>query len=274
VIFLKTNINDFLKDPKAATGVTLPQKNKRSFNADCFGIKHDQGYTIFIEELDYSATGRGVIKAFTLDDAGNILEEFYPEGFPGVHLSYPTITKINNQYYIIPESGENGNIELFEAVDFPRKWKRAAILMEGAHYVDPTLLQRDGKFWLFYTKHGNDFDADLHLHIAYADRLEGPYTEHIGNPVKISARSARPAGNFFFNENGKLIRPAQNFSRTYGGSIVLNEVKVLTEDKYEEVEIKEITSPDPIYKDGMHNISVLSNDAILIDVKRHRFKLF
>ena len=274
VIFLKTNINDFLKDTKVTGGITLPLKNKKSFNADCFGIKHEDGYVIFIEELDYSTNGLGVIKGFSLDGSGNILGEFYPEGFPDVHLSYPAITKINNKYYIIPESGENGNVELFEATDFPRKWKRAAVLMEGAHYVDPTLLERDGKFWLFYTKHGEGYDADLHLHIAYADRLEGPYKQHIGNPVKISARSARPAGNFFFSESGKLIRPAQNFSRTYGGSIVLNEVKVLTEDKYEEVEIKEINSPHPHYRDGMHNISILSDDAILIDVKRHRFKYF
>lgn len=274
VIFLKTNINDFLKDPKANPGVVLPLKNKKSFNADCFGIKHEHGYAVFIEELDYSTNGRGVIKGFMLDDAGNILEEFYPEGFPDVHLSYPIINKINDKYYIIPESGANGNVELFEAINFPKKWTRTSILMKGAEYADTTLLEHDGKFWLFYTKHGNGFDADLHLHIAYADHLEGPYTEHIGNPVKISARSARPAGNIFLDEQGRLIRPAQNFTKTYGGSIVLNEVKVLTKNKYEEVELKEIKSPDPIYKEGMHNISILGNDAILIDVKRHRFKYF
>jgi hypothetical protein len=274
VVFLKTNINDFLKEPKSATGKAFPLKNKRSFNADCFGIRHGEGYVVFIEELDYSTNGRGVIKGYSLDNDGNILDEFYPEGFPDVHLSYPTISKIDDVYYIIPESGENGNIELYEAVEFPRKWRRTAILKDGAHYVDPTLLQKDGKFWLFYTRHGEGYDADLHLHIAYSDKLQGPYTEHVGNPVKISARSARPAGGFFTDDKGRLIRPAPNSTRTYGGSIVLNEVKVLTENKYEEVEIQEVMSPDKVYKDGIHTISVLSEEAILIDVKRHRFKFF
>jgi hypothetical protein len=272
VIFLKTNINEFIKNPTTENGVVLPLKNKKSFNADCFGVKDEDRYYVFIEELDYSASGRGVIKGFILDEAGNILEEFYPEGFPDVHLSYPTIQKINGKYYIIPESGENGKIELYEAVDFPKQWKSAAVLMEGAMYSDATLLERDGKFWLFYTEHGDDFDGDLHLHIAYADRLEGPYTEHTGNPVKISARAARPAGNFFSDDKGRLIRPAQNFTKTYGGSIVLNEVKVLTENRYEEVELTEIKSPHPVYKDGMHTISAVGDDAILVDVKVHRFK--
>ena len=274
IIFLNTDINDFLKDPKATTGKLLPLKNKKTFNADCFGIKHEQGYVIFIEELDHSTTGNGVIKGLMLDGTGNILEEFYPEGFPEVHLSYPTINKIDGRYYIIPEAAATGNIELFEATDFPKKWKRAAVLMEGAKYTDPTLLQHNSKFWLFYTIHGSNFDGDLHLHIAYAESLTGPYTTHSGNPVKISARSARPAGTFFLNREGKLIRPAQNFSKTYGGSIVLNEVLTLTEHKYEESEIEEIKSPHPVYKDGMHNIAVLSNEAMLIDVKYHRFKYF
>lgn len=272
VIFLKTNINDFVKNPTAKNGVVLPLKNKRSFNADCFGVKDGDRYAVFIEELDYSVNARGVIKGFILDNAGKILEEFYPEGFPDVHLSYPGIYNIDGKYYIIPESGENGKIELYEAIDFPKKWKSAAVLMDGAMYSDATLLQRDGKFWLFYTVHGNGYDGDLHLHIAYSNRLEGPYTEHVGNPVKISARSARPAGNFFTDDKGRFIRPAQNFTKTYGGSIVLNEVKVLTENKYEEVELNEIKSPHPVYKDGMHTISAVGDDAMLIDVKAHRFK--
>jgi hypothetical protein len=56
---------------------------------------------------------------------------------------------------------------------------------------------------------------------------------HPSNPIVSDVRRARPAGRIFLRD-GKLIRPAQDSSRRYGGAIVLNEIEVLTETDYRE----------------------------------------
>ena len=71
-------------------------------------------------------------------------------------------------------------------------------------------------------------DANLHLHIAFSDKLMVPFAFHSENPVKISAHSARPAGTSFLNESGELIYPPQNFRRAHAGSVVFKRIITLT----------------------------------------------
>ena len=273
VALVKANVNEFLQQPSAFQKIFLKHKNKSTFNADCFGLKVDAKTHIFFEELDYSDQGVGELQVTTVDQDGKEGGRIKPEGISnGSHLSYPYLFTEGSAVYLVPESGARKKIILYKAIRFPGQWKEEAILLNGEKYSDATLLKHEGKYWLFFTVHNELFDADLHLHLAFSDQITGPYTLHAQNPVKISARSARPAGNVFRDDKGRLIRPAQNFCKSYGGSIVFNEIKNLTEALYEEVEINELHPFDPFYKDGVHTISVVSNDELLIDMKRHRLK--
>ena len=62
------------------------------------------------------------------------------------------------------------------------------------------------------------------------------------NPVVSDVRRARPAGAPFRRE-GKLIRPGQDCSRTYGGAMSLNLVETLSVSDYREREVQRI-EPD------------------------------
>ena len=72
--------------------------------------------------------------------------------------------------------------------------------------------------------------------------------------------------------NGKLLRPAQDSSRTYGGAIVINEITELTETTFAEREYKRI-DPDGKWKynSGLHTLSPMGTDRTLIDAKSFRF---
>jgi hypothetical protein len=92
------------------------------------------------------------------------------------------------------------------------------------------------------------------------------------SPVVDDLGSARPAGPIFAHE-GRLFRPAQDCTRTYGGAVVINRIEALTPDLYREVPIVRL-DPDPAgpCPDGLHTLAV--NEAgILVDGKRERRSL-
>ncbi len=273
VALIHGNIGALAHHSKELPRHFLNHKNRNSFNADCFGIATDTGVAVLFEELDYSGSGRGKIAASLFDNDGKEVTRAYPDGLNlQGHASYPFIF-IDGDTYLIPETGNDNRIALYRAQKFPMQWKWERDLLTGQHYSDATLLKYDNYYWMFYTIHSREFDGDLHLHVAYSKNLREEFREHPSNPVKISARSARPAGTPFFDQQGDLIRPAQNFCKTYGGSIVLNKITKLSTTEFREEEIGEIKPFDPYYKHGVHTVARVSEHFTLVDMKRHVFKL-
>jgi len=73
-----------------------------------------------------------------------------------------------------------------------------------------------------------------------ADRLEGPWRAHPGNPIlRHSPRSARPAGRMITYE-GMLIRFAQDCEVTYGKMVRAFAVEELTLEHYVERRIGDL----------------------------------
>ena len=97
--------------------------------------------------------------------------------------------------------------------------------------------------------------------------MDGEWQPHKNNPVRIFPKSTRPAGGII-NINGKLIRPAQNCTKTYGGGIFFYEILKLTKSDYKEKYIGEIL-PNQLseYPDGLHHI-IAHNNITIIDGKR------
>ena len=274
VALIRMSIHDFLRQPADAPKTFLKLKNRSTFNADCFGRKQGNHTAVLFEELDYSKEAKGALVVALVDHEGTEIKRIKPSGIADTtHLSYPYLFEEDGDVYLVPESGAQKKVILYKAEQFPARWKEESVLLNGAYYFDASLLKYENKYWLFFTLHDQMFDANLHLHLAYSDTIGGPYTLHLQNPVKVSARSARPAGTMFKDQNGRLIRPAQNFCKTYGGSIVLNEVIKLNEKEYEEREAGELVPFDKYYKDGLHTLSVINDQEILVDMKRHRFRL-
>ncbi len=64
-----------------------------------------------------------------------------------------------------------------------------------------------------------------------------------------------------------LYRPAQNNSRTYGGSITIFRIINLSESEFEEIVVRTIEPFDKKYKEGLHTISFCEN-FMVIDGKK------
>ena len=135
----------------------------------------------------------------------------------------------------------------------------------------PTILFYQDRWWLFSTD-SNNKGADLRLNIYFANNPLDNWLPHSLNPVKTDISSARPAGTpFLYNE--KLIRPSQNSSKSYGGSIIINEIVKLTTTEFLEIKLKQLNPNifEGSYPDGIHTISSFGN-CTLIDGKRIEYK--
>ena len=50
---------------------------------------------------------------------------------------------------MIPETSANRTVEIYRATSFPDRWTLEDTLLEGVSASDATLVERDGRLWLF-----------------------------------------------------------------------------------------------------------------------------
>src|SRR4029077_4798001 len=165
--------------------------DRRRFYADPFPIECDGRLFVFVEDFAH-ALGYGVISAVEFGGTG-------PVGVPrpvldiGSHLSYPFIFEHRGAVWMVPESVATGTVDLYRAEMFPDRWVKEATLLAGIEASDATLLQHDGRWWMFATVRAGGAFSDA-LHIWSAPDLLGPWRAHRGNPVLVDIATARPGG--------------------------------------------------------------------------------
>jgi hypothetical protein len=257
-------ISDFLEPHNRPKIMWLPTPSKGKYLADPFGLIRDNRIFILCEEFDYS-TGKGRIVCFEEGENHAFIASRVAIELP-VHVSYPYLLQWNGETYCIPETGQAREVSLYRAQEFPLKWEKAATLIGNFPGLDASVFEFDGRWWLTCT---NLEDGEWEkLFVWYADDLTGPWRPHSANPVKISRRSSRPAGTPFMHE-GTLYRPAQDCSNSYGQNVVINRIRRLTTDEFEEEEVTCIKPFQAPYLEGLHTLS--STDGLtLIDGRRSR----
>jgi hypothetical protein len=67
----------------------------------------------------------------------------------------------------------------------------------------------------------------------------GPFESHPFNPIRMGLEGSR-MGGAILRSGGRLLRPAQNCSRSYGGSLQFYEIEKLTTAEYRERKVREI----------------------------------
>ncbi len=199
--------------------------------ADPFLWKKGGKVFVFYEE-QFLDTSRGRISCVEMDGVHplahfTVLERPY-------HLSYPFLFEYNSQLYMLPESKENRQIELYRCRRFPDDWVFERVLMPDVEAVDSTLVKFNGKWWLFTTLSSKDGSNRKEISLFFADSpLSAAWHAHPKNPIVQDVRNARSAGRIFMR-NGDLIRPAQDCSIRYGYATNFNRILMLTEENYEE----------------------------------------
>jgi hypothetical protein len=259
------NLSDFSKFTKLSSP-------KGTFWADPFVVKENDSYYIFVEEYIYKKH-KAHISVLKLDNKGTLLssDKIIERQY---HMSYPFVFRLDNVFYMIPETGKNKTIELYKSTDFPYKWEFERNLMENISAVDTTLFFFNKKWWLFTSvdQTGNISGNSTELFLFFTDNIfSGKWETHPDNPIVSDVRSARPAGKLFIRD-GIIYRPSQDCSGRYGKAFNINRVTKLTETEYNETVHTKI---EPVWDKklaGTHTFN-FDEDFTVIDVYSFRNRL-
>lgn len=237
-----------------------------TFLADPFGLWRDGALHIFAEAYDYR-TRHGAIDLLRLDDAGGVTGRSTVLREPW-HLSYPFVFEADGETWMAPEAHRSGRFTLYRAAAFPDRWEPVAAFDLDTPAIDPTIFRHGGLWWMAYSPSGPQSHKQGRLHLAFAERLTGPWRTHPGNPVRIDRSSSRPGGTPFLR-GGALILPMQDCRRTYGGALRMLRLEALTPDRFEAEAEAPLAAPASAapYTDGIHTLSA-AGGVTLIDVKR------
>jgi len=272
ILLYKTGAaNDFSRNSYRDFTELKPLKDR--FWADPFVISRDGKFFVFVEEFIYSKN-KGHISVLELDDEGHLLRSDKIIEKP-YHMSYPFIFEMDNVFYMIPETGGNRSIDLYRCTEFPGKWEFLKSIMKNINAVDTTLFNHSGKWWLFTVidKIDSELAVSPELYLFYSDDfLSDTWTSHPMNPVITDVRTARPAGKIFI-QDGKICRPSQDCSGSYGNSFDINQIVILTETDYME---KNIIKVRPDWNKSLKGAHTYNSDSgfTIIDAYSNRRRFF
>lgn len=241
----------------------LPEPGHFRFNADPFGLWYAGRFTVLVEAYDYRGK-RGEIHYYTYDPDWRLADSGIALRRP-FHLSYPALVRDGDAIHMLPEAHRSGNLTLYRAVRFPDRWQAAAVFDLPA--IDASVVCHGGLWWMFHALPGPDGRAMRELHVAWSERLTGPWQPHAGNPVRRDVRSSRPGGTPFVWQ-GALHLPVQDCEAGYGAALNILRIDELTPQTFTATVVKRVAPGfEPRYPDGLHTLSA-AGDVTLIDVKR------
>ena len=137
------------------------------------------------------------------------------------HLSFPQIIAADGEVFMLPECAQGGGVDLYRAIRFPDTWVLEKRLLDF-RCVDSSIFKASGLWWMTTSPQVVPGHTPI-TWLLRADRITGPWTFQPGGVVASDVRVARGAGSVF-EQAGRLIRPSQDCSVSYGYALVLNEV--------------------------------------------------
>lgn len=252
--------------PDNASVHWLAEEGRLKFLADPFGVWRDGRLYLFVEAYDYR-TRHGVIEAIELDADFSPVRRSVVLREPW-HLSYPQVFEADGETWMLPEAYRSGALTLYRAAAFPHVWEPAARFELDTPAIDATPFRHDGLWWLAYSPTGPQRWKQGRLHLAFAERLTGPWRLHPGNPVRNDLASSRPGGTIWV-EDGAPVLPVQDCTLTYGGAIRQLKILRLDPDRFEAEASAPLAPPltAGAYSLGLHTLSACG-PVTLFDVKR------
>lgn len=249
-----------------ASPFTIVENPLRYWAADPFVVERDGMTYLFAELYDYIRC-RGILGCCELIPGKKC--RWRPIIVEPFHLSYPCILEHDGNTYLMPESGQDRSLLLYEAVEFPWKWKRVKTLRRDVCFADTTPIRDDGLALTHQVSDGS------HPKLLLID-LTGQWPDTLAENQDILR--SRPAGKPFRLE-GRLIRPVQHswdFDQNYGKSLIFSTVtlesSLCREESIAEITPDDLTYSRPIYLDGMHTYNASAHFEV-IDIKTRRFNL-
>ncbi|MEZ5823592.1 MAG: hypothetical protein R3C97_02265 [Geminicoccaceae bacterium] len=219
--------------------------------ADPFAVVYQGDVHLFFERIPPGGVRGELACGIFADGRLHDMREVMVRPF---HLSYPQIFEADGGWWMIPESGEAGRVDLFRAERFPDRWIFEKTLLQGFSMVDATIHRQDGLWYLAVTVDECGHGAEWALFLFMSEQLTGPWRPHPHNPVRNDVRDTRGAGPFL-RHGGQWLRPAQDGSRGYGSSLTFQRVLEMTPDNHAEERVASFR-PERIGRiEGCHTFS-------------------
>lgn len=235
---------------------------KNSWFADPFILKVSNNHIyILVEELFYS-NNKGRISKLIVNRHNWKLEQVIPVIDLSTHLSFPAYYRENGKVYIYPESTKTGKLTLYE---YDENTGNAVPVKVLSNYplADAVIMNYKERETILATTSPGDNGKVLDFYDCN-DNSATPVSK-----IRFKTNVARNAGLPFIID-GRIIRPAQDCSKSYGSCVVLQEM-IHKDNVLEFNEIKRFYSPLFNYREAFHTFNVFDNQMIAVDAEGFRF---
>ena len=180
-------------------------------------------------------------------------------------MSYPFIMrKGDGEFWVSPEASMSGKLYRYTMNQQTEMLENQTVLIDEP-LLDSTIIENDGKYWLFCTKRGNESNKCLNIY--YSDTPEGPWKSHSKNPVVADSTMSRPAG-YMVKIVNNIYRVIQKCDITYGEAINISRVVKLTTTEFEEEFVKEIRAQRDEYSHAFHTMNGLGGLCVVDGVRK------
>lgn len=232
-----------------------PYKKEKWF-ADPFILDYDdRKIVVLVEEMDYKI-GRGRIARLLIDRETNTITDVKILLDLSTHLSFPAIERVGDDVYVYPENSASGNLTLYKYIKSSETLEPVKELIKEP-LTDTIIKEIDGERYIFSTKMPSPNGNQLNVY-----KKEGKGYSLL-QEIQFAGNTARGAGDWF-EESGRLIRPAQDCNGYYGVGLVFQNVE-FKGDKFHFEEIGRVGHPKGY--DGMHTFNKYK-DMCIIDLRR------
>lgn len=229
---------------------------KEKWFADPFILSYDnEKIVVLVEEMDFKIN-RGRIAKLIIDrNCYTIIDIKILLDLP-MHLSFPAIERIGEDVYVYPENSASGHL-----LKYKYNIETDEMSLEGIMVNEPltdAIKRRcNGMEYVFSTQMPNPNGNTLYIYKKVND-------DFVLFQKKVFAdNTARGAGDWF-EEDDRIIRPAQDCNGYYGIGLAFQEVN-FDGDKFNFKEIIRIKHPKGY--DGMHTFNKYK-DLCIIDYRR------
>lgn len=251
---VEQSVEDLLEKQQLGHIRWMKHNYKDRWFADPFIYKvTDDEIVVFVEECMITDKPKGILCELHVDRTTMQLSERYVLMELDTHLSYPAFIKKAGVTYVYPENGASGSLKMYRYDEQNHKLVEPVCILNDA-VADSTILYFNGAYYIIATKSKN---SKVNAYLYQSKDLFGPFKLVTETPVQTNRSCSRPAGNWI-DISGKLFRPSQDCSMSYGGAMNIMSVDSLL--PYHEEIAFGIKPTSYKYHFGTHTIN-FSKDA-------------